>query len=75
MLIFAGVTTESSTSGNRHMLVFHSPRLPGIHYKVETDEGTVKRLKTIIGSEVESMMAADFFNDEENYDTGPRFDG
>ena len=36
----------------RSMLLLHSPRLPGVCYKVEMDAGTAQRLRAIIQAEV-----------------------
>lgn len=58
MLIFVGMSTEATECGSRHMLIFHSAQLPGMHYKVETDAGTVSRLREIVGSEVVAIRAA-----------------
>lgn len=65
MLIFVGLTTEVTGCGSCHMLVFQSPHLPGTHYRVETDAGTVGRLQAIISSEAAALMAAAAQADED----------
>ena len=58
MLIFTGVATEITAQSTNHMMVFTSPRIPGSHYKVETDEGTAARMRALIDAEVRALMVA-----------------
>ncbi len=60
MLILAGVNVEVTSAGTRHMLCFGSPRNPGVHYKIETDAGTVERLRTAINAEVKGALQSSF---------------
>jgi len=60
MLILAGVNVEATSQGTRYMLCFGSPRNPGVHYRVETDAGTVERLQTAINSEVKGALQSAF---------------
>ena len=72
MLIFAGVSTETTTSGTRHMLIFHSPMLPGVHYKVEADSATAARLRETIGVEVSAVSSTLPGHDECDGECDPR---
>ena len=73
MLILAGVNVEATTQGTRYMICFGSPRSPGVHYKVETDAGTVERLRTAINTEVRGAMQASFeLDDGDDDDTANR---
>jgi len=58
MLVFTSVSTEFIGQNTRHMLVFTSPRVPGSHYKVETDPATAMRMKALIDAEVKAVMIA-----------------
>lgn len=71
MLMLTGTCTESTTQGQRHLLLFVSPRIPGVHYKVETDEGTVKRLQEVIGSEIGALHGISEVDDTEDDLHGP----
>jgi hypothetical protein len=66
MLVLIGMSHETAKSGSQYMLIFHSARLPGMHYKVETDAGTVRRLREVVGTEVEALMAAAQSDDDED---------
>ena len=59
MLMFTGVITEITEQGSRHMLVLTSPRMPGTHYKVETDAGTAARMRALITTECQSACMSD----------------
>ena len=72
MLILAGVNVEATTQGTRYMLCFGSPRSPGIHYKVETDAGTVERLQTAINAELKGAMSAFEDDGDEDCDSARR---
>ena len=71
MLILAGVNVEATTQGTRYMLCFGSPRSPGVHYKVETDAGTVERLQTAINAEVRGAFQSAFESDDGDEDCDP----
>jgi hypothetical protein len=69
MLMFTGVVTEITEQGPRQMLILASPRIPGSHYKVETDPGTAARMRALINTEVHSACLAEKisgFSDEED---------
>lgn len=71
MLILAGVNVEVTAEGTRHILCFGSPRAPGVHYKVETDAGTVARLQTAMHAELRVAMSAAFEIEDEDEDRDP----
>ena len=58
MLMFTSVSTEITLDGEKHSMLFTSPRVPGSHFKVETDAATVQRLRVALTQEVESACAA-----------------
>lgn len=71
MLILAGVNVEVTAQGTRHMLLFGSPRSPGVHYKIESDADTVARLQIAINSEMRAAMQGAFETEDEDEDRDP----
>jgi hypothetical protein len=72
MLMLTGMCSESTQQGQRYALLFVSPRIPGMHYKVETDAGTVRRLQEVIGAEIGAMHEVPEADDAEDDFRGPR---
>ena len=68
MLIFTGIRVDAGAKSTQRVLLFCSPRLPGVHYSVETDAGTVKRLQEIIETEVVACRSVlDSDEDEDDF--------